>query len=303
MTIFRIHIRPRGGAANSEISVAYCLSENVLGVGWQTKSQKNGSTWEEYLREASEIYGAKQLSRVRYLKQNIKKDDLIWTRDTHGSYYLAKVESEWEYYTNEAAQKADIVNVVRCDIRKVSSVDAVPGKVIACFRPTRSIQRIGDPTAADYSSSLWNKMTKTEYYPVSEGGQSNIFSCLNSEETEDVIFIYLQTKGWLVIPNSRKGDTMSYEFYVIHSETRAKGITQVKTGNTPLDRKDYANKAERVFLFQSNGIYRGEEVTGVTCLSPTEIEAFMHENREIMPSSITFWLDAMQRKAVEPQSK
>jgi hypothetical protein len=52
MTVFRIHIRPKGGLAKPKISFAYCLKENVLGMGWQANTQNNNFTLSEYLSEA-----------------------------------------------------------------------------------------------------------------------------------------------------------------------------------------------------------------------------------------------------------
>jgi len=210
MEVYRIHIRPKGGLANPQISFTYCLKEQVLGMGWQTESQVSGISWEEYEKEAASIYGDGELSRVRYLKHNVKKDDLLWTRDTESNYYLGKVLSGWEYVTNSDAQKADITNIVRCKLVRVPSVDDVPGKVVASFRPSRTIQGIRDNTASDYSIYLWNKITGTTDYATSPRKYENVFSFLDSEETEDVVFIYFQTKGWIVVPNSRKADTMSH---------------------------------------------------------------------------------------------
>ena len=175
MTVFRIHIRPNGGLADPSISFEYCLKENVLGLGWQTNSQNNRASWDEYEKEASEKYGSSDLSRVRYLKNNIRINDLIWTRDTQGNYYLAKVEAEWEYFSNKNAQDADIVNIVRCNIIKVPSVDDVPGKVVACFRPSRTIQAIRDETALNYSEYLWNKLSGQDFYNLSKDKFSNVF--------------------------------------------------------------------------------------------------------------------------------
>ena len=162
MAVYRIHIRPKGGLANPTISFNYCLKECVLGLGWQTKTQNNNASWEEYEAEATEIYGRGELSRVRYLKENVKDNDLIWTRDTEGNYYLCKTVSEWEYFSNPDAQDADIVNIVRCNLTRVPSVDDVPGKVVASFRPSRTIQAIRDKTASNYSKYLWNKLNGKE---------------------------------------------------------------------------------------------------------------------------------------------
>lgn len=289
MSTFRIHIRPSGGLGDPQVSFGYCLENEVLGVGWPTYLDKGASTWEEYETQASEHHD--DLSRVRYLRDHVRKDDLIWTRCAAGEYYLAKVVSEWEYLTNAEALDADIVNVVRCEIFKVPGIDAVPGKVVACFRPTRTIQRIADERMDAYSKQLWNQQSGEEYFPSSQTSEGDVFPFLGSEETEDLIFVYLQTLGWIVIPNSRKADTMSYEFYLIHRESRERAIVQIKTGYTGLNADDWVGRNERVFLFQANGLYSGGEHPSIECISPTEIQAFMVRNRELLPASTSYWMD------------
>lgn len=296
MTVYRIHIRPKGGLANPKLSFDYCLKESVLGLGWQTESQNSNASWEEYEAEAARIYGSGELSRLRYLKNNLKENDLVWTRDAEGNYYLAKVVSEWEYFSNSEAQDADIVNIVRCDLIKIPSVDDVPGKIVACFRPSRTIQAIRDKTASDYSKYLWNKLKGEEFYSLPKENLKNVFSFLGSEETEDVIFIYLQMQGWLVVPNSRKGDTMSYEFYLVNKETKEKAIVQVKTGHTALTPKEWEGWNEKVFLFQASGNYNGISDGNVVCIRPSEIESFMRGNKILLPSNIAHWLNVAQNE-------
>ncbi|MCB1130029.1 MAG: hypothetical protein KDN05_02805 [Verrucomicrobiae bacterium] len=298
MSTFRIHIRPSGGLGNPGISFAYCLDEGVLGVGWPTYLDKGASTWEEYEAEASAHHD--DLSRVRYLKENVRKGHLIWTRCAAGEYYLAKVLSEWEYLTSAKALDADIVNVVRCKILKVPRIDAVPGKVVACFRPARAIQRIADERMGIYSRQLWNQLSGEEHFPSSQTHGGEVFPFLGSEETEDLIFIYLQTLGWIVVPNSRKADTMSYEFYLIHRESRERAIVQIKTGNTGLNADDWTGRNERVFLFQSNGLYSGREHPSIECISPAEIQAFMVRNRDFLPASTAYWMDHVGLEASSP---
>lgn len=290
MALYRIHTRPKGGLANAIFSFDYVLEEGVLGVGWQTYSEKSIATWQDYESEAAVQHGSKALSRVRYLKSHVKKDDLIWTRSPSGVYYLAKVDSEWEYLTNDRAKDADIVNVVRCKIMNVGAVDAVPGKVVACFRAKRTIQRINGEDILHYSQVLWNRLSNTDYFNVTPQAARSIFSFVQSGEVEDIIFIYPQMQGWVVVPNSRKGDTMSYEFYLIHRETKERAIVQVKTGNTALNSSDWVNKNMKVFLFQANGIYHGAPNPAVVCLTPHEIENFMRQNSDLLPSCISAWL-------------
>lgn len=297
MSVYRIHIRPRGGKANPEASFKYCLRKQVLGLGWQTESQISGVSWEDYEQDAEKIYGSGELSRVRYLKNKIKPSDLIWTRDTKGCYYLAKVLSGWEYYTNKEAQDADIANIVRCKIIKVSSVDDVPGKVIACFRPSRTIQGINDLIVEQYSFYLWNRLSGILDYKVDTKEFKNIFTFLDSEQTEDVIFIYLQTKGWIVVPNSRKADTMRYEFYLIRKKDHRRAIVQVKTGRTNLNVVDWVGTKEHVILFQANGYYQNTNAKKIECLDPRTIEEFVYKNLKLMPENISHWIKTCQRLA------
>lgn len=298
MTVFRLHIRPGGGLANPVVSFAYCLREQVLGLGWQTYSDRVITTWEEYEEEAEKEHD--DLSRVRFLNQYVQKDDLIWTRCPVGGYYLAKVLSCWEYYTNAQAQEADIVNVVRCKILKVPQVDAVPGKVVACFRPTRAIQRIQDDSMNLYSQFLWNLLSGSQDYTPPNLVGLSVFSFLGSEATEDVIFIYLQTQGWLVVPNSRKGDTMAYEFFLIHGITRQRAVVQVKTGHSSLDAEEWKGQAERVFLFQADGHYGFGSASGVECIVPEAIESFMVQNSDLLPLSTLYWMDQVGMITLPP---
>jgi hypothetical protein len=297
-TVHRIHIRPSGGLGDPRKSFAFCLNEKVLGLGWQAKNQKSGISWEEYEKDAEGIHGKSAISRVRYLKERVFPDDLLWTRDLDGNYYLGNVLSGWEYSATKEAQDADITNVVRCKILKVLAVDDVPGKVIACFRPQRAIQSIQEPTAKNYSLQLWNKLSGTTHYKIDQEGSYNIFTFLDAEQTEDVIYIYLQTLGWIVIPNSRKADTMRYECYLIRKSDKRRAILQVKTGSTPLDISEWKGEAESVILFQANNVYKNQcKEKNVDCLDPEVIEDFIYMNLDLMPSSIAHWATVAHRQA------
>jgi hypothetical protein len=171
----------------------------------------------------------------------------------------------------------------------------VPGKVVASFRAPKTIQAIKDKTVSSYSKYLWNKVNLSTFYSLPKENFKNIFSFLDAEETEDVIFIYLQLKGWIVIPNSRKADTMKYEFYLINKITKEKSIVQVKTGHTKLVPKKWENWKEKVFLFQANNNYVGVSLNkNIISIKPKDIELFMYNNKELLPSNIVHWLDITQ---------
>jgi len=297
MRIYRLHIRPRGGGVDPVFSFSYCLKQKVLGVGWQVPvPSKRPLTWESYEKAGSKTYGdSRAISRVRYLHDNVKPKDLIWTRDTMGKYYLAKVlaargkgheDSAWEYLDTPDGRAADIVNVVRCRILPVPQADDVTGKIVACFRPRLTIQSISDETTVLYSQLLWNRLTVSEEYKPSRIERCDVFSLLDDETIEDLIFIYLQCKGWIVVPNSRKADTMRYEFHAIHKKTRERAIVQVKSGQTRLETDSWGDFKEKVFLFQSHGHYTGVPTPNVIEITPRTIEHFMRSQIEIIPNAV-----------------
>jgi len=301
MRVHRLHIRPSGGEGNPVLSFEYCLRRQVLGVGWQVDAaSQKPLVWEEYEKLASKRHGGVHaISRVRYLHDRVLPNDLIWTRDTKGKYYLAKVcvgknrsrsEVAWEYLDTPEGRSADIVNVVRCRIVPVPQADDVTGKVVACFRPSRVVQSIADETTVLYSQLLWNQMVGAEEYKLQKLRECDVFSLLDDQTTEDVIFVYLQCRGWIVIPNSRKADTMGYEFVALNKNSGERAVVQVKTGNTRLEADCWGDFKERVFLFQTHGYYIGIPTSNVVKLKPKTIEEFMSSNIDIMPHAVRRWL-------------
>jgi hypothetical protein len=293
MYVFRIHLRPRGGLANNELSFSYCIKNRVMGVGWQIPKEPDEKIdWETYEKRALALKENKgKIPIVKYIKKWVSEGDLIWTRDTKGIYYLGKVLSGWEYLDNPEAREADIVNIVRVDIKKVGSVDEVPGKVIACFRGSRTIQEIANQQAILYSKKLWNKLSEENQYPIDENNV-NIWDLLNDEQVEDLIFIYLQFQNWYVIPNSRKKDTMNYEFYLINRETFQRAKVQAKTGNSIINRDDTDN--DIYFLFQPNGKFIGNEKDNIIEIENEELINFVKNNKRIIPFNILRWFEELQ---------
>jgi hypothetical protein len=293
MYLFRIHIRPQGGSADHFTTFDYCIRNGILGVGWRTKSNRNTKNWDKYFKEASKIH--KDLNVCNYIKKWVHKGDLVWTRDPEGNYYIAQVISGWEYWTTKEARKLDIdiANVFRCNIKKVS-IDDVPGKVVACFRATRTIQEIADDKAWEYSRYLWNVLSKKNVYSINNAVYSDIFMMLDDEETEDIVFLYLQSKGWYVVPNSRKGDTMSFEYICCNPKTGEIAGTQVKTGGVSLDKDDYINYPHKVFLCQPEELYSGKGAKNVVPIQRKELLEFIKKSKSWLPNSLKHKMEIVQ---------
>jgi hypothetical protein len=283
MYLFRIHIRPGGGSSDMKETFEYCLRNGLLGVGWRTEENKNTTDWDEYLIESSKIHD--NLNVCKYIKKWVNMNDLVWTRDASGQYYyLARVISGWEYWMNQEAieRDIDIANIFRVEFQKVN-IDQVPGKVIACFRAPRTIQEIADEKAIEYSKYLWNTVSGEKVYKIDNSKFSDVFMMLDDEETEDLVFLYLQSKGWYVVPNSRKADTMRFEYLALDSKTGERAFTQVKTGNVHLNKEEYSRDPYKIFLFQSNELYDGKDSENVCCITKHELNDFLQQSIEWLP--------------------
>ncbi|MFB9942768.1 MULTISPECIES: hypothetical protein [Gluconobacter] len=73
---------------------AYCLKQGILGVGWLVDEIQETADWDTFYKVAVNIH--KDLKTCAYIRERVQKDDLVWTRDTQGNYYLARVLSGWE---------------------------------------------------------------------------------------------------------------------------------------------------------------------------------------------------------------
>lgn len=284
MALYRIHIRPQGGTASVNTTFKYCLDNGILGVGWRVKNLENTTDWNLYYEKAKAHYN--NLNQCKYIKKYIKKDDLVWTRDRQGKYCLAKVNSGWEYFTtNESNQQdIDIANIFRVDFAEVP-IDVVSGKVIACFRASRTMQEISGRENLEYAKYLWNKFSNNQYYDVNFSEFTNIFTMLDDKETEDIVFLYLQDLGWYVVPNSRESDTISFEYFLVNKITKEKARVQVKTGKTTLNQQNYTKFDEKIFLFQSNDLYKGINTDNVVAIRSSDILDFMKNSLDWLPSN------------------
>ena len=284
--LFRIHIRPKGGNDDMVATFNHCLENGFLGVGWRVDGLHNTDDWATYEQAANRVHDS--IQQPRYIYRYVKPRDLVWTRDPDARYYLARVNSGWEYWTSPEGREndIDIANVFHCDFCEVDP-DAVPGVVVASFgRPGHSIQRIWDKSAVVYSEHRWNACANDQVYDVDLADFPDIFQMLDPIEIEDVVFLYLQSRGWYVIPNSRRGNTMRFEYMLANPGNGEIALTQVKAGDSWLNVDDYADEAQHIFLFQANELYDGRPTDNVTCITRDEFVNFLQENVEWMPQSI-----------------
>lgn len=295
MNIWRIHLKAE---AQDEVDQRQlCLDKGIVGVGWKINIKNTPVTWNDYYEIAKDVYGDScWWSALNAMKNRIQLDDLIWTRDLKGNYFLGRVISEWYYDTSEDCSAANIVNVRKCDWKKMGTETAVPGKVVSSFRPEKTVLRIEDDTVYYYSQIVYNQRIQKSFYQVDNQVGKDIFTLLSADGCEDAIAIYLQVvHNYLLIPSSSKDKSISFEFELKHRQTGKSAVVQVKSGWMPLNIDDYAKLDTNVFLFATSGQYNGTVKPNVQTIKPETIKKFLYEHIHLLPDKMKVWIELTRK--------
>ncbi|MFH1022873.1 MAG: hypothetical protein V1809_05750 [Planctomycetota bacterium] len=290
-TIWRLNIKT--GAQKGIDPRMFCISNKILGVGWAVDCEGE-INWDNYYKSAMETYYKKGdkgwWPAVNAIKNRMHIKDLCWTRDWSGVYYLGQIVGEWEYRGEQKYRDADVVNIRGCIWKKVGNVDSVPGKVVNSFVPSRTVQVVEDDSVGLYSQFMFNKLSQSDQY-VLPAVSADLFSVISSEDCEDIVGVFLQEKGYRMIPSSCKADTAAYEYVLKHVETGNTAVVQVKRGYVDLNVDDYSKLSTEVYLFTSHGKYTGRPSPTVHCLTPSELKAFAYNKRLIMSDQVKTWIE------------
>ena len=292
MNIWRINIKT--DAIPGVNPHTFCIQNQILGVGWPV-NQDSPLDKDAYYN----------LGVVRYYNQGDKgwwpainavlyrmqSNDLCWTRDRDGNYYIGRIDGEWEYRSEPNYIEADVVNIRPCKWFEIGGVDSVPGKVLNSFRAGRTVQAMDDKhdkTVSFYSKLKYNELSGGNAYNLPSDNELNLFDLIWPEDCEDIVGIYLQEKlGYRLIPSTCKNDTLKTEFVLKNTAGRT-AYVQVKQ-NVSLNINDYAQNLGHLcdwYLFTTNGEYYGGEHAHVHCLNPEDMRNFTLNYRNLMSGRV-----------------
>lgn len=306
--LYRINIKP-GGSESYMQSFNYCLEQGVFGVGWGVGKLPEPVEWETYWEtakaEAHSRWDGKPPPQVKYIHDNIRPDDVIWTREPggNGNYYLGRVTRPWEYRYTDEGSRLDIFNVIPCRICAVTSLTQVPGEVQASFWG-QSISGTGSHATLEYTKWLWNQLSGDSAetrYVAPRFDDASVWDFLTSDQIEDVVFLYLQEQGWRVLPSSRSVNKIAFEYSLVEPGGRAAKVQVKASKGEALSPKEYEALAgehdlDRIYLFHASGAgYECEDTDRVTALRPETLEQFMVEKAAMLPGPIAYWIDTIRR--------
>ena len=288
---------------NREELIKFCLygknnkEKQYLAIGWSYISEDLDPVSDSYdtyysKTKANVHENGKRLNSALNIFKNAKENDLFWTRDLNGIYWICRVKEVAKVYLNK-----------KLDIGAVLPVEAyafgleVPGQLKASFnRPNGGItEKLKDINIIEYSKFVFNKLSNEEYYDVNLNRANNVIANLPDFELEELVISYLQiVKGYYLLSNSiaNKSTTVKIECQLISRDVNdvKKAVVQVKGPKAQvldaLDFKNYEDKGYYIYLYAPY-IDNLEKMKNTIRISDKELYAFYTEYKTILPESIT----------------
>jgi ribosomal protein S18 len=290
MQVWRLNINPASDEDTDPRQ--FCFENDILGFGWPIGDASADITWEEYTEKAGEKYGDTSWTKATNALRKMEVGDLCWTRDAEGRYYLARVEGPWRYEGGRKHRKADVVNVRDCRWVEVGAPDAVPGKVVGSLNVGGTLQRVNGDAVQQYSEMLFQRLDETAG-DSQEIDTDDLFSLISADDCEDLVGLYLQERGYRLIPSTCKKSTSRFEYVLKHRETGEKAYAQVKRGGESLEADKYAPDDGMAFLFTAEGNQKGS-ASNVEFIDPDTLRQFVTDNHQLLPDSVQSWVTIIE---------
>jgi hypothetical protein len=284
-----------GGVVDWGRARRYCREAGLVGVGYGVAGLEDGATLESVLdhwRAAG--WGTQPVNTIRALATRTNKGDHVWTRDG-SSYWLGCVTGDWRYDASEGAREFDLYNVRDCEWLTVPFDGwTVPGAVVRSFsgRGT-TLQRVISDPAARMTDLLWRQATDPSIARDPVDATDVLTSLLDPIDVEDVVLLFLQYQGWLLMPSTRTNDTPVYEAAFRYRADGHTAIVSVKSGHSkvPLAKLAAAAGGGHAFAFSTEGAFEGRPVDfDVEIIDVATIIRFMEEHASLLPMRVAQWL-------------
>lgn len=278
---------------------AYCRREGVIGVGWGTDlgelpaEPTLDEVCEAILQRGGPKEGGRGVKTVGRFAEQMHDGDLVWTRDSGGAYWLGHIEGPWRFDRSDEATRWDLNNARPCSWlnRQARDFD-VPGAVVRSFiGRTGTLARVHSDPARRASELLWEHQGSPP--PGGFTAAEVLAELVDPTDLEDIVFIYLQANGWLLMPSTRQKSTPTYEAAFRSHEDGSLAVVSVKSGDAQVPIPELAAEAgeAKAFAFGDN-MSAPPEQHGVERITSDQIEQFVGQRPELLPPRISRWLDA-----------
>lgn len=291
--VARINLKT--STSNRKKLIDFCLnsSNQYLAIGWSYiyKSNHSINDYDSYYYAVK--HNVKRLNHALNVFQSADENDLFWTRDLEGCYWICRATGKALAKYNE---ELDIGAILPIEAYKAGL--EVPGRIKASFNRPRggTAESIKDEIITEYSKYIFNQKSGQSLYHYNKT-TADLLDNLPDFELEELVIAYLQIKeNYYVLSNSiaNKSTTIKIECVLISRDKLncRKAVLQVKGGKTKsinaLDYNSYVDDDYIVYLYapQINNI---DKLSNCIEITRKELISFYAEYKNILPNSITKW--------------
>lgn len=278
--------------------VDFCLNgkNQYLAIGWSYIYNDEDVHVHSYL----DYYYAtknkvKRLNTALNIFMDAQQDDLFWTRDLNGNYWVCRAKGKAEAHYDSDKDIGAII-----PIEAYNAGIQITGQIKATFnRPNAGTsQKIYDDLILQYSKNVFNKLSGKNYFQV-KYMENDILANLPDFDLEELVILYLQIKhNYCILSNSiaNKSTTVKIEceFISRDKKNKDKAVVQVKGGKSKvvnaLDYKVFVDDGYTVYLYAPK-ILNINKVQNIIEITNKELRVFYNEYKDILPLSITMWDD------------
>lgn len=293
--VTRIHLKT--ACNNRKKLIDFCLNgeEKYVAIGWSYvyKSNDKIENYEKYYKVVKNK--SKKINHALNVFKETEKNDLFWTRDLEGNYWICRAEGK---AISKNREDIDVGAVVPVEAYKVGL--EVPGQIKASFtRPNGGIcERIksDNDIIKEYSKYIFNELSGKELYKYKKENGKFIDN-LPDFDLEELVISYIQLeKNYYLLSNSiaKHSTTIKIECEFISRDLNniRKSVVQVKGGKrTSLDAKEYEqyiNEGYIVYLYAPE-VKDIDKVKNCEEITRNELLLFYEKYKKILPESITKW--------------
>ena len=297
--ITRINLNTDCGDNRAQL-IDFCLmkEKQYMAIGWSCSySFKKVTMFSDYksFYDSTWEYIKSNKGRINpalNLFNDVKKDDLFWTRDLQGFYWICRAKDVAEPMLKE---ELDVGAVVPVEAFRYGL--EAPGEIKASFNRANGgiVQKIYTPLMINYSKHIFNSLKNENYYSDIDKTEGDIIANLPDFDLEELVISYIQiAKDYYLLSNSiaNKSTTplIEGEFVSRDIDNPLRAVVQVKGEKKEIytdEYKAYLDAGYRVYL------YSGKEIIGTTdgfdIITKDELRDFYTKYKAILPESITKW--------------
>lgn len=267
----------------------YCLKENLVGIGW---GNDNCLDIKSYISDIAPENEKKYKNFRSPYKCMCEMNDetYVWTKIDGLTYALGKIKGD--FFIDKSRPRMGAVK--RCEW-KIIDFDSVPGKITNYFvGGGRTLVKM------DISKSL-EEYCKCLYCKDEGNIESiNLNDLIHYDDLEDLLGLYLQSKGYYIYPSTNKLASKLIEFELIHKDTRERACIQCKTGNDIVGNEIFEKfKDYEIFISttmdKNYNDKKSEGGKGVTTVYTNELWDWAYKNFNLLPKRIQKYISIVNR--------